>query len=129
MAYKIETIKLTFRYYLFTYKKGNNRNLLLLWMSFGKIRKEESSIYISQIFYERYLLKIIGEVYWGTIESLPNIFLQRRHINNKAILYIAFQHTFVSLINIFHGNHFHVRYNTVFGAIVKHLLCFGNAAY
>src|SRR5688572_5490924 len=55
-------------------------------------------------------------------------FLQRRNVDYKAILHIAFQHSFICFVNVLHLDDLDIRNDVVFSAEVEHLLCFFDAA-
>lgn len=63
-----------------------------------------------------------------TVSEADFLRRQRRHINHEAVFHIAFQHTFVSVVNVRHADHFDVRTDVMFGAEIEHFLGFCNAA-
>src|SRR4051812_22977708 len=57
-----------------------------------------------------------------------SLFLQRRHINNEAILHVTFQQTVISFIDIVYVNHLDICRDIVFSTKIQHLLSLCNAA-
>ena len=55
--------------------------------------------------------------------------LQRSHVDDKPVTYIALYHPVVRLMNILDVNHFNIRYDAFVGAEIQHLLRFSDAAY
>src|SRR6267154_765791 len=54
--------------------------------------------------------------------------LQRGHVNDEAVFYVALKETGVGVVDLLDADFFDVRGDAVFGAEIEHLLGFANAA-
>ncbi len=50
------------------------------------------------------------------------------HIDHETVPHIALQHSFVCFVDVFDVDHFHIGYDVMLGAVIKHFLRFGNPA-
>ena len=64
----------------------------------------------------------------GLVAGGCGLRLQRRHIYDKAVPHISFQHTFVGGLDILDIDHFDIGNDVVRRAIVQHFLGFGQPA-
>ena len=66
---------------------------------------------------------------WTSFRHGIFVLLQTRHIDDKAVSDIAFQHSFVSLIDLLYRYDLDVGGYAMLGTKVQHLLRFPYAAY
>src|SRR5690625_2546199 len=52
---------------------------------------------------------------------------ERSHIDDESVFHIAFEHPFVSFVDLVHTDHFDVGGDSMFAAEIEHLLRFGNS--
>ena len=58
-------------------------------------------------------------------ESLPlELSLQRFHVDDKTIFYIAFHHALIGPVDLLNRDHFDVRCDVVLSTVIQHLLRF-----